>query len=257
MDSRTRVALALLSAAAVRERTRLMLEAGLAGRLPHFHVDLNRLEDAADLTVAVTRQAYPSLDIPFHARWRHFVVGGIDRWAQLAAGAAWPDRSARARAKFDLAIVSVLLDAGAGARWRYHDTVTGQTIGRSEGLALASLAMFASGVFSTDARDPLRADAARLAELFDADLANAFQDGPHNPLTGLSGRVELLRRLGRTVARAILFFQPKFLESRPERANVCPGKNAIARRSRWPNHPAHPLRAHVRDGRRAERLRLR
>src|SRR5580692_6754909 len=110
-----------------------MLEAGLADRLAHFRVDLDRLDVAADLTVAVTRAAYPTLDIPFHSRWRHFVTGGADRWALLAASAA------RARAEFDLATVSVLCDAGAGPDWRFRDPASGREIGRSEGLAIASL----------------------------------------------------------------------------------------------------------------------
>ena len=196
----TDAALPLLSAAAVRERAQLMLEAGLADRLAHFRIDLDRLDAAADLTVAVTRAAYPSLDIPFHSRWRHFVIDGVDRWAALAATAAWPDAAARARAEFDLAVVSVLLDAGAGPTWRYRDASTGRDIGRSEGLALASLAMFADGLFSESPRDPLRVDAPRLWELTDASLVNGFQAGPSNPLTGIAGRADLLRRLGRTTA---------------------------------------------------------
>jgi hypothetical protein len=184
----------------VRERAQLMLEAGLADRLAHFRIDLDRLDAAADLTVAVTRAAYPSLDIPFHSRWRHFVIDGVDRWAALAATAAWPDAAARARAEFDLAVVSVLLDAGAGPTWRYRDASTGRDIGRSEGLALASLAMFADGLFSESPRDPLRVDAPRLWELTDASLVNGFQAGPSNPLTGIAGRADLLRRLGRTTA---------------------------------------------------------
>ena len=85
-------------------------------------------------------------------------AGGISCSAASIAGRAladdapWPDRAARARAEFDLAIVSVLLDAGAGPRWRYRDAVTGESIGRSEGLAIASLDMFAAGAFSGDAR---------------------------------------------------------------------------------------------------------
>jgi hypothetical protein len=196
----TDAALSRLSAAAVRERAQLMLEAGLADRLAHFRIDLDRLDAAADLTVAVTRAAYPSLDIPFHSRWRHFVIDGVDRWAALAATAAWPDAAARARAEFDLAVVSVLLDAGAGPTWRYRDASTGRDIGRSEGLALASLAMFADGLFSESPRDPLRVDAPRLWELTDASLVNGFQAGPSNPLTGIAGRADLLRRLGRTTA---------------------------------------------------------
>jgi hypothetical protein len=192
----------LLTAAAVRERAHRMLEAGLADRLPHFRVDLGRLDDAAELTVAVTREAYPALDIPLHSRWRHFAIDGVDRWAALADAMDWKDGAARARAEFDLAIVSVLLDAGAGSRWHYDDDATGKEIGRSEGLAIASLAMFADGMFSQDSRDPMRADAARIAELAEASLANGFKATPSNPLPGIAERADLLRRLGRTVAAA-------------------------------------------------------
>src|SRR4051794_36946563 len=60
---------ALLNAAAVRERAHEMLDAALAGGVEGWSVDLDRLEAAAALTAAVTREAYPDLDIPFHARW--------------------------------------------------------------------------------------------------------------------------------------------------------------------------------------------
>lgn len=199
-DSLTREARSLLSAAAVRARAGEMLQIGLAGGLTHFTVDLDRMDGVAEAVLAVTRNAYPTLDVPFHARWRHFVLGGVDRWTQLADAASWPDRAARARAEFDLAIVSVLLDAGAGAAWRYRDAVTGQAIGRSEGLAIASLDMFARGLFSGDARVPFRADADVLAQLPLASLTSAFQVSDANPLLGLEGRVDLLRRLGEQIA---------------------------------------------------------
>jgi len=190
----------LLNAGAVRARAAKMLEIGLAGGLNHFTIDLDRMDGVADAVLAVTRKAYPTLDVPFHARWRHFVLGGVDRWARLADAASWPDRAARARAEFDLAIVSVLLDAGAGAAWHYRDAVTGESIGRSEGLAIASLDMFASGLFSGDARARFRADADVLAQLPLATLTSAFQVGDANPLLGLDGRTDLLRRLGKQVA---------------------------------------------------------
>ncbi len=205
MRSETDAALSLLSAAAVRERAHRMLEAGLADRLPHFRVDLRRLDDAAALTIAITRDAYPDLAIPFHSRWRHFVVDGVDRWAARADAVKWKDAAARARAEFDLAIVSVLLDAGAGAQWRYRDR-EGRAIGRSEGLAIASLDMFCNGLFSSDPHDPLRADAAKLGALSDDDLADGFQATATNPLAGLAGRADLLRRLGRTIAAAPAVF---------------------------------------------------
>ncbi len=158
------------------------------------------MDGVADAVLAVTRRAYPTLDVPFHARWRRFVFGGVDRWAAIADAATWPDRAARARAEFDLAIVSVLLDAGAGAAWRYHDAVSGQSIGRSEGLALASLDMFAGGTFSAQSGAPFRVDADVIAQLPLERLQSGFQATDANPLLGLEGRCDLLHRLGRLVA---------------------------------------------------------
>src|SRR5712691_3473643 len=188
----------LLTAAAVRERAHEML--GLDGRLRHFSVDLDRLAACADFVAAVIRETYPALAVPPHARWRHFVVAGRDQWAAAAESARWADPAAKARAAFDLATVSVLLDAGAGPDWRYHDPVTSRVAGRSEGLALATFRMFEAGMFSADARDPRRADAVRLAALTADDLAAGFQANEGNPLPGIAGRAALIARLGATVA---------------------------------------------------------
>jgi len=187
----------LLSAAAVRERAHEMLAAALANEVAEWRADLAKLEAAADLTAQVVREAYPDLNVPFHARWRHFAVGGRDLWAELEK--PWRDPQDQARAAFDLAITSVLLDAGAGPAWRYRDTPTGAVLGRSEGLGVASLRMFEAGVMSADPADPLRADG--LAKIDAAMLANAFQVTDHNPLVGLEGRAALLRRLGEAVGR--------------------------------------------------------
>lgn len=197
--SEREAALSLLSATAVRERAHEMLAAGLADTLPNFRVDLGQLAATADFVAEVIRENYSDLKVPLHARWRHFVFGGRDLWAERGRAAQWANVQARARAEFDLAIVSVLLDAGAGPGWRYHDTATGLTIGRSEGLALASLRMFEAGLFSADAADPLRADASRLAELTGGELARGFGVSESNPLTGLDGRAALLARLGATM----------------------------------------------------------
>jgi hypothetical protein len=193
-------ALSLLTAAAVRSRAEMMLAVGLRDGLAHFRIDLDRMEDVADAVLATIHKAYPSQKIPFHARWRHFVIDGADRWARIAEGVSWPDPATRARAEFDLAIASVLLDAGAGAAWRYRDGPSGRAIGRSEGLAVASLDMFANGAFSSDTSDPLRVDAGRLADLSVAVLERGFQVSAENPLVGLDGRVDLLKRLGRHIA---------------------------------------------------------
>lgn len=196
-QSEASAALTLLSARAVRERAHRMLGLALDDKLSNFRIRSDRMDGVVDLVLQVTREAYPGLDVPFHSRWRHFVVNGEDRWAPAAN--RWSDPAARARAEFDLAIISVFLDAGAGPAWRYRDSRSGLDIGRSEGLALASLAMFERGTFSADPRDPLRADGAALAGLAVADVADGLQVSDDNPLVGLEGRVELLRSLGNLV----------------------------------------------------------
>jgi hypothetical protein len=198
----TAAAYSLLTAEAVRDRAHRMLALGLDDSLPHFRVDLGRLDDAADLVVTAIKTNYPTLDVPFHSRWRHFVTNGFDRHADLAKN--FKDPLARARADFDLAIVSVLLDAGAGPQWRYRDPITGGRFARSEGLALASINMFARGDFSSrrgESIDQLRVDADVLVKLDSATLRDGFQVTEDNPLVGLEGRAELLRSLGRLVVQ--------------------------------------------------------
>ena len=62
-------------------------------------------------------------------------------------------------------IPSVLLDAGAGERWRWREPSSGEAFARSEGLALASLALFERGLLSSHLSQPLRADGAALRAL--------------------------------------------------------------------------------------------
>jgi len=199
-NSDASAALTLLSASAVRERAHRMLALALDDKLPNFRIHPDKMDGVVDLVLQTTRDAYPSLDVPFHSRWRHFVVNGDNRWAAVASQAKWSDRASRARAEFDLAMVSVFLDAGAGPTWRYRDPQSGLAIGRSEGLALASLAMFENGTFSGQASEPLRADGNALADLSVSDVARGLQVSDANPLVGLEGRVELLRNLGKLVA---------------------------------------------------------
>jgi hypothetical protein len=107
----------------------------------------------------------------------------------------------RGRRLTDLTVVSVLLDAGAGARWAYAEPEGARRLARSEGLAVASLRAFQAGLFSSDPSDPLRVDADALCQLSEDALGRAFQVGDENPLVGVAGRVELLRRLGETLRR--------------------------------------------------------
>ncbi len=189
----------LFSARAVRQAAEALLALGVEGDLADWTVDLSRLPATADLVADVILRRYPTLEVPFHARWRHFVFGERDLAADMLAGGDFPDAAARARAAFDLVILSVLLDAGAGPAWSFADPETGLASSRSEGLALASLRWFASGGASADPSDPLRADAEVLERISERALGAAFQVSDANPLAGLAGRAALIRRLGRAV----------------------------------------------------------
>jgi uncharacterized protein DUF1688 len=186
-------AAALLSAAAVRERCGIVLAAAEHNETPHFRVVATRLDEAVRRVVDITRRRYPDLAVPYHSRWRHFSAGVVDRAALVAPGA---DAAEAARARIDLAIVSVLLDAGAGPHWHFHEAETGQVFARSEGLAVASLRAMQSGLFSADPAAPWRADATALSHLSAEALARAIQQAPGNELVGIEARAALLRRLG-------------------------------------------------------------
>src|SRR5262249_13325783 len=122
----------LRSAAAVRERCGMVYRWVADGRSPHFTLDESKLPAVAAYVAEVTRTDYPDLKIPYHSRWRHFSVGGVDRvgelWRHLNV-----DAIEFARVAVDLATVSVLLDAGAGDRWFYREPTTALSFARSEG----------------------------------------------------------------------------------------------------------------------------
>jgi hypothetical protein len=188
---------ALLSAAAVRERCAIVFAAAERGETRHFRLVPRRFDEAVRRVAEITRRRYPDLEVPCHSRWRHFAAGGTDRAGLVAVGA---EAAEMARALIDLAVVSVLLDAGAGSSWRYREAETGQILVRSEGLAVASLRAMQSGLFSADPGNPWRADAEILARLSPARLAGAFQHSAGNALVGLGGRALLLRRCGQICA---------------------------------------------------------
>jgi hypothetical protein len=196
----------LRSPSTIRSRAKEMLELGLAGKLEHFEVRMDALPRAIDRTIAVTEARYPTLEIPYHSRWNHFRAGGVDRVADFEARIAHLPIDERARARFALAITSVLLDAGAGPDWRYREPGTGQVFARSEGLAVASYHMFIHGLFSSDPKNPYRADADGLEALDGLRLGGAFQAASGNPIVGLEGRADLLGRLGSAMRATPRFF---------------------------------------------------
>jgi len=183
----------------IRARCQAVLAAVADERSAWFRVDRARLADVAARVAALTQRRFPDLRVPPHSRWRHFEAGGVDRRAELEARLAGQGAAEAARARIDLTVVSVLLDAGAGPAWRYADN-DGRRYTRSEGLGVASFRAFLNGRFSATAAEPLRADAAALSRLDTAALNEVFQVGVDNPMVGLEGRAALLARLGTVLA---------------------------------------------------------
>ncbi len=206
----TGAAAALRNTAAIRQRAAALLARARRGESKWFTIgDDDALDDAAHEVAEVTRERYPWDTIPYHSRWRHFEAGGINRLGELNQLLGEDiSAAARARAQIDLALVSVLLDAGAGPDWGYVESASGTRFSRSEGLAVASFHAFTAGMFSSDPEHPLQADAAGLRALVTDRLGRAFQVSEVNPLLGLNGRATLLRRLGEAMGEQPAVFGP-------------------------------------------------
>jgi hypothetical protein len=199
----------LRSTRAIRSRANALLARARRNESDFFTVNDGALPNTAALVAEVTTARYPDLKIPYHSRWRHFEAGGRDRAALLNAALGPVSAAERARAHIDLALVSVLLDAGAGPGWRYLEADTQHAFTRSEGLGVASFHAFMGGLFSSDAAQPLQADARGLQAVTAARLGQAFQVTTDNPLVGLEGRAALLRRLGDALqAQPAIFSSP-------------------------------------------------
>lgn len=193
----------LLSPAAIRRQARRIFELTAEGRTS-FIYDPAKLRRTTDYVLQVIKKNYPSLDIPFHSRWGHFRAGGIDRAKKIDQLLVPVDATERARAKLDLVITSVLLDAGAGSKWRFFEEETKAQYGRSEGLGVASLAMFVAGAMSSDGKS-LRADAEGLRKVTPELLGAYFQVSDSNPLVGLEGRAALLNGLAGATENKSMF----------------------------------------------------
>jgi GTP cyclohydrolase II len=180
----------------VRARSHKLLDLGLKDELPHFTVDTSKMPEAVESVLGSISKRYPDMKIPIHSRYRQFECGGVNRLRDLEMSWAGDsiDAMEAVRRKIDLVVVSVLLDAGAGADWRYHDA-SGTSYNRSEGLAVASMDMFRSGAFAQG--DGSFVDAAGLLDMRIEELADGFQvSDAENPMAGLEGRLAILHRLG-------------------------------------------------------------
>ncbi len=192
--------------ATIRARCAAILRAVESNVSEHFTIDRGHLPAVAERVAALTLKRFPDLRIPYHSRWRHFEAGGIDRKAQLDALLVSHSAADASRARIDLTVISVLLDAGAGSDWRYleksEESEGTAPLARSEGLGVASFHAFIKGSFSASPTDPLRVDAATLVKMDAATLRTIFQVTASNPLVGLEGRAALLTRLGATLLAA-------------------------------------------------------
>ena len=200
--------LALLTPEAVRQRCHEIFEAAESNALIFFQLNIENFDSAVELVLAEIAANYPSGEVPFHSRWRHFENCDRNFWHEASSSLLKDSKDEIARAQIDLAVISVLLDAGAGPDWSFNDARSGLTFSRSEGLAIASLRLFESGVFSQrGSDDPLRVDASSLQALTPKILASEFQVSPSNPLFGLEDRAKLLNRLGKTLKKQKNIFE--------------------------------------------------
>ncbi|RHZ50480.1 hypothetical protein Glove_498g21 [Diversispora epigaea] len=202
----------LKSLKAIRERSKKVYQKAESNALNHFQVDLSKLQNAVEVINKLMKRDYESIkDIPPHGRWRHFDVGGKPRVQHLIEKKWKKEQGCETREitrrLLDLFVVSVLLDAGAGSSWSYKEPSTGEIYNRSEGLAIASLDMFISGIFSSSTSQPYQVDADKLINIREDDVRLAFQVNENNLLEGLEGRANLLSRLGYALKTHLEFFK--------------------------------------------------
>jgi hypothetical protein len=105
----------------LRARCAAVTQAVTDGLSPHFKLDRRRLDETADFVATVMQERHPDGRVPAHGAWRHLQAGGVDRIAEFDALLAGRPAAEQARARFDLAMLGVLLDAGAGPQWRYTE----------------------------------------------------------------------------------------------------------------------------------------
>jgi len=188
----------LLSPRAIREQSAMIAKLARDGKT-HFSVHDDQLSAVVDYVVDIIREKYPDLNIPFHSRWGHFRVGSYPRLLEFQRAIAHLPPLERAQAQFDLVISSVLLDAGAGMAWSFHEPQSQETFKRSEGLGVASFWMFMAGAFSHETARPFQVTAQGLKNLTIETLSRGFQVSAHNPIVGLEGRLRLLNQLGAAI----------------------------------------------------------
>ncbi|KAI0365166.1 DUF1688-domain-containing protein [Pilatotrama ljubarskyi] len=210
-DSPEQTAAYLRTLPAIRERCGRVHALAQKGELEYFDYHPEKERDAAAFCVEIIKRDFGTnfAAIPPHGRWRHLDAGRprvqplIEKWK---ASPNPPDTKEICRRLIDLFLVSVLLDAGAGNAWTYKEETSGQTFSRSEGLGVASIAMFEQGFFSGDSSNPHQVDAEGLARITAPKVAAAMQVSEANPMVGLEGRTSLLVNLSKALKANSTYF---------------------------------------------------
>ncbi|KZT63643.1 DUF1688-domain-containing protein [Daedalea quercina L-15889] len=196
---------------AIRERCGRVHALAEEGKLQYFSYHPEKETDVAAFCVGIIKRDFGTDlgSIPPHGRWRHLDAGRlrveplISKWR---ASANPPDDKEITKRLLDLFLVSVLLDAGAGNSWSYHEPESGLNFTRSEGLGVASINMFEQGFFSSDSQNPHRVDAEGLSHINPERTASAMQVSSANPMVGLEGRSSLLVNLADALRASPNFF---------------------------------------------------
>ena len=72
----------IFSPKAIRDKAQKIYDLSLEGKT-NFQVNEDKLPEVSKYVLEVIHSNYPTLTIPFHSRWGHFNVGGVDRVKKL------------------------------------------------------------------------------------------------------------------------------------------------------------------------------
>ncbi|KAG6335715.1 hypothetical protein ID866_3373 [Astraeus odoratus] len=197
-SARAAQAMYLRTLPAIRERCHQVHGLAKQGKLQFFDYHPEREHDVIEFCAGIMERDFRGnfTAIPPHGRWRHLDAGEprigpmLRNWD--ASGTPVSEKE-KCKRLIDLFLVSVLLDAGAGNQWSYTEKATGQAFSRSEGLGVASVHMFADGLFSGSPSQPFR-------------VAEAMQVSSSNMMVGLEGRTSLLYNLSTALKSNPEFF---------------------------------------------------
>ncbi|KAI9471922.1 MAG: hypothetical protein EXX96DRAFT_582219 [Benjaminiella poitrasii] len=199
----------LLCLSSVRERCFKVQEAATRNRLKHFDIDQSKLEEMVQFVVSIIKRDYdtPS-EIPLYGRWRHFDIGGrprlnnlIQTWASLGQ-----DALEQTRKLVDLLVIACLMDIKPCQTWTYTEQSTGRKFKRKDGIAIALLDLFVSGMFSSDPAHPHRVDSEALMDLSLDALCKGLQFNDNNSFIGIEERHEALNHLGLALKKRTDYF---------------------------------------------------